>query len=120
LEKQCLECGHSLIGRSDKKFCTDDCRTNYNNRQNSDQTNYMRKVNNILRKNRRILIKHNPNGKCKLNRDKLILAGFNFNYFTNIYTTRSGSTYYYVYDQGYIEIADGFLMLVMREEYLDK
>ena len=56
MERNCLECGRSLIGRSDKKFCSDDCRTNHNNKQNSDQTNYIRRVNNILRKSRRILV----------------------------------------------------------------
>lgn len=54
-EKTCLACDKPLKGRLDKKFCDDYCRNNYNNRLNSDQSNYVRNVNNILRKNRRIL-----------------------------------------------------------------
>ncbi len=120
MERNCLECGRSLIGRSDKKFCSDDCRTNHNNKQNSDQTNYIRRVNNILRKNRRILVKYNPQGKTKISKDKLILEGFNFQYITNIYTTKNGHTYCFVYDQGYMELGENLLMIVERQEYLDK
>jgi len=30
-EKRCPVCGKTIIGRSDKIFCCDDCRTYYNN-----------------------------------------------------------------------------------------
>ena len=29
-EKRCLECGDVIKGRADKKFCDDQCRSNYN------------------------------------------------------------------------------------------
>ena len=54
-KKVCLDCGETIKGRSDKKFCNDICRNSYNNKLNSDTTNYVRNVNNILRKNRRVL-----------------------------------------------------------------
>ena len=54
-DRTCIECGRSFQGRSDKKFCTDACRNHFNNKQNADQMNYIRSVNNTLRKNRRIL-----------------------------------------------------------------
>ena len=117
--KKCLECGRELFGRSDKRFCSDQCRTSYNNRLNSDRTNYMRKVNRILRKNRKILHDLNPHGKTKIHREKLMTRGYNFTFHTNIYTTRSGTAYYFCYDQGYLAIEDNYLMLVVREEYVD-
>ena len=54
-DKLCLECEKSLIGRIDKKFCNDMCRNSYNNNLNKAANEYVRKVNVILRKNRRIL-----------------------------------------------------------------
>jgi len=30
-EHRCIECGEILNGRRDKKFCSDTCRTSYNN-----------------------------------------------------------------------------------------
>ncbi|MBN2521295.1 MAG: hypothetical protein JXB17_12355, partial [Bacteroidales bacterium] len=61
-KKLCTECGEPIHGRSDKKFCCDQCRNIFNNRLNSNLNNYMRNINNVLRKNRRILAELNPNG----------------------------------------------------------
>ena len=36
MEKQCLECGDKIVGRIDKKFCSDGCRNAYNNKVNKD------------------------------------------------------------------------------------
>lgn len=55
--KKCLDCKKAISGRSDKRFCDDSCRNSYNYKQNSDQTNLIRKINHTLRKNRRILKK---------------------------------------------------------------
>ena len=73
MEKKCPECGAPIKGRIDKKFCSDLCRNAYNNKQNSDTTNYMRTVNNILRKNRRLLQEkvEKGNGKANVHKEKL-------------------------------------------------
>jgi hypothetical protein len=118
MEKSCLECGKTLLGRSDKKFCSDYCRNNYYNKQNRDSINYVRNVNNILRKNRRILAALNPNGKSKVHREKLLGKGFNFNYFTNVYRTKTGTTYYFCYDQGYLPLDGEMFALVQKESYV--
>lgn len=117
--RTCLECDTAIKGRADKKFCSDECRTSYNNRQNSSLNNLMRNINHTLRKNRRILADNNPTGKTKMHRSQLERKGFNFNYFTNIYTTKSGNTYYFCYDQGYIFHEADYLTLVIRQEYIE-
>ncbi|MEM9919394.1 MAG: hypothetical protein AAF990_14925 [Bacteroidota bacterium] len=119
MKKQCLECKETFQGRADKKFCSDQCRSAYNNRLNSNANNFMRNVNNILRKNRRILTKLNPHGKSKVHKDKLLELGFNFNYFTNIYQTKAGKTYRFCYEQGYLPLNDGFYALVLRQKYVE-
>lgn len=119
MNKICLECGEKLIGRSDKKFCSDPCRNNYNNKLNSDIINYIRNVNNILRKNRRVLAGLNPNGKAKVRKELLIKLGLNFNYYTSTYITKSGKTYYFCYDHGYLPIEGNFFALVKKQEYID-
>jgi hypothetical protein len=45
---------------------------------------------------------------------RLIQHNFDFNLFTSIYTTRSGSTYYYVYDQGYLELENDYFLLIRK------
>ena len=47
LSRKCPECGDKIIGRVDKKFCSDQCRNTYNNRLNSDASNTVRNINNI-------------------------------------------------------------------------
>ena len=100
MQKTCHECGDKLVGRTDKKFCSDYCRNAYNNRINKDSKNLIRNINNRLRKNWHILEELNPEQKTKTTRTKLIEKGFDFNYYTGIYTTKAGTVYYFVYDQG--------------------
>jgi hypothetical protein len=119
MKNTCRECGEGFIGRSDKVYCSDQCRTAYYNRQNSDATRFVRNVNNILRKNRRILASLNPEGKTKVPKAKLLGSDFRFNYFTNTYTTKSGKTYYFCYEQGYLPIEYDYYALVIRQDYVD-
>lgn len=114
MEKACLDCGEKIVGRTDKKFCSDYCRNSYNNNLNKDSKNLVRNVNNLLRKNYRILEELNPTGKIRITKSKLIAKHFNFDYFTSIYTTKTGNTYYFVYDQGYLPLEGDFYALVKR------
>ena len=118
-KRACLECKDLIQGREDKKFCSDQCRNSYNNRQNKDLNAYVRKVNEILRKNRRILDELNPDGKRKLPKDELIRHGFDFHHFTNAFVTKNEKEYHYCYDQGYLEISPGWYILVHKKEYVD-
>ena len=119
MKKNCQECGEAFMGRADKKFCSDQCRSAYNNRLNSDATNFIRNINNILRKNRRILAELNPDGKAQVHKDRLLEKGFKFSYFTNEYITKSGNNYRFCYDQGYLARENNYFTLVVRQEYVE-
>lgn len=112
MSRTCLSCGEPLFGRSDKKFCNDSCRNNYHHQQNHEQTNLMRNINNALRRNRAALKQLNPDGKTKVRKSQLEKLGFNFKYFTSIYTTRDNRVYYFVYDQGYLPLENDYFALV--------
>lgn len=117
-ERTCLDCGDPLKGRSDKKFCSDQCKNNFNNRLNKDETNFIRNVQNMLRKNRRILAELNPDGQAIVHRDQLQAKGYNFTFHTNTYVSNSGETYYFCYEQGFLPIEDNYFKLVLTEEYI--
>ena len=117
VEKNCQECGKFIIGRIDKRFCSDQCRTTFNNRLNKDVTRYIRNTNHTLRKNRRILIELNPGGKLRIRRDKLLEKGFDFSLFTSMYCAKDGAQYFYCYDQGYLPITKDTLLLVVKKEF---
>lgn len=116
MDNFCLECGTRLIGRVDKKYCNDQCRNNYHNKEYREDAVIVRSVNSILRKNRNILKELNPTGKGKTKKQDLIQRGFNFKYFTNIYITKDKRTYYFVYEHGYIDIGNDFFALVINTD----
>ena len=76
----------------------------------------MRKINRVLKKNHSILETLNPEEKTTNYKSTLVKQGFNFEYYTNIYTTKTGRIYYFVYDQGYSELENNKYMLVKKEE----
>jgi hypothetical protein len=100
--KLCLQCSRKLVGRSDKKFCNDHCRNEFNNNLNSDENNLMRRVNHALRKNRRILIEFQSLNKTRVPQQELLAAGFDFNYCTSSRAASSGKTIFLNYEMGYL------------------
>lgn len=114
-ERKCLECGDRIIGRADKKFCSDACRNAHNNSLNRDSKNLVRNINNRLRKNYRILETLNTREKTRTTKDRLLSMGFDFNYFTQVYTTKAGAVYYYLYDQGYLPLDNDYYLLVKKD-----
>lgn len=116
-KKLCLACSKPIKGRTDKKFCDDYCRNNYNNQLKSGTINLVRNINNALGKNRRIL--ENFFGKedmIKTTKDKLLEKGFQFKYITNTYTNNKGKVYFFCYDIGYLPLENDWYLLVKRKE----
>jgi hypothetical protein len=116
MERLCLDCQAILNGRADKKFCDDQCRTNYNNRIRAEDNSYLNEVNRILKKNRDILRQQNPDGKVKIKKAILVRKGFDFNYHTHTYATQKGTTYVFCYEYGYLTLENEEILLVKREE----
>lgn len=77
----------------------------------------MRQVNAILRRNHYILRQSSPEGKSTLRRQVLDAAGFDFHYFTHVYRTRSGNTYYFCYDYGYMYLEGERVLVVSRHPF---
>ena len=116
--KYCLSCGEPIKGRSDKKFCNDYCRNNYNNQLKSATHSQVRIINNVLAKNRRILQTLLPDDKetVKTNREQLLLKSFSFMYITHTYTTKTGKTYFFCYDYGYLPLDNDWFLIVKKKE----
>src|SRR5438094_10357753 len=106
-----LSCAKPVKGRSDKKFCDDYCRNNYNNRLKSDEGPLVRNINNILRRNRRILEALIKPGEetAKSTKSRLLEKGFSFRYFTHTYTNQKGTVYHFCYEYGYLQLENDWL-----------
>jgi hypothetical protein len=116
MKNQCIECKLAFTGRSDKKFCSDYCRNSFNNRRNSISSNYIRRINYALNKNRRILASYYSKGKSIIARNKLILEGYNFNLFTSCRKTASGKITYFCYDFGFEAVKSNFLIILSLQK----
>ncbi len=117
MEKNCLECGERIFGRSDKRYCSDICRNAYHNKMYSDRNKIMRNVNNALRRNRQILENlitdmHVP----VVNKLVLEELGFKFEYITHAGKHKKGKQYQFCYDLGYVVMEDERVLIVNKAE----
>ena len=117
---KCLECGKSISGRIDKKFCNDQCRHEFNNKKKRIHEAAILNINQQLRKNRTIIKSLNPVGKTTVRRELLKNMGFSFDFFTHNYRTDKGMMYYFVYEYGYSLIENEKIVLVTYQEYMNK
>lgn len=94
------------MGRSDKKYCSDQCRASQHNAVRNPTEEIIADVNKILRKNRTILKKLCPAGKAVVPRQALSALNFHFLCFTSIFITRDKRVYYICYDFALTPLAD--------------
>ncbi|MDO5509897.1 MAG: hypothetical protein Q4F57_04315 [Weeksellaceae bacterium] len=117
MRSNCLFCDRPLKGRIDKKYCDESCRNSFNNRRNSIDQSIVRKINNILKQNRRIL--EELLGKLdykKIKKDQLQKKGFDFTYLTHTYETKKNDLYHFVYEYGYLILEDDWILIVSRKK----
>lgn len=81
---KCAECGADLHGRSDKKFCDDQCRSTFNNKTYAQDLQSVRQVNSILLSNRRILKELSEDCGAAVGWSLLMSKGFNPVYCTGV------------------------------------
>jgi hypothetical protein len=111
---RCKNCNKALSGRPDKEYCSDTCKNEYNNTLKYDENKEIGTINNILKQNRRILLRLLDGKQTKSVSEKQLLEmGFVFHYFTHIYITEDGNKEYkYCYNYGYSQIKKGWYNVV--------
>lgn len=97
----CQECRQPIVGRIDKKYCSDQCRFLHHNRRKRRQEVTIGNVNRVLRRNRSVLRQLNPVGKTTVRQEVLTQMGFDFRFYTHVYRTQKGLLYYFCYELGY-------------------
>ena len=113
----CLECAKPLKGRIDKKFCDDYCRNAYNNKSKAEESTYVRKINQVLRRNRRILEELLGNeGMSKQSKSTFINKGFQFHFHTHQYVNKKGNVYYFCYEYGFLTLEGDQYLIVKKKE----
>lgn len=116
MAKKCPTCFETVIGRTDKIFCSDQCRNAFNNSKKRLSEKNIIQINKILRKNRKILSQLNPEGKTSVRKLVLEKFDFNFQYHTHLFTSANGNTYFFCYEYGYLIIENGKKVLIVNEQ----
>jgi predicted nucleic acid-binding Zn ribbon protein len=122
--KTCEECGKTIHGRLDKRFCDANCRNAFNNKLKRSDEQYILATNRILRKNRRILKTLSPLGKSTVRKEVIEAMGYNFNTFSSMHRSPKGLIYYLCYDFGFSPIIDSRgiqkAIIINRQDYMNK
>ncbi len=113
--KSCPVCGFPIYGKAGKKFCSDACRTRYNNQIKKQELTAVAGINNILLKNRRILEEAILRDQRELSRSTLAELGFDFRFHTGTGSTEKGPITYFCYEFGYVELAGGRIKLFKNQ-----
>ena len=113
-KKVCLHCNKTIVGRTDKKYCSDNCSATHHYNKIVEANKFRKSVHEILGRNRDILARLNPEGKCTMPRSILESKNFNFNYFTNIYRTKGGNVYWFCYDYGFRKLPKNNLCILVK------
>lgn len=112
IQTACLDCGGKLVGRRDKKFCCDQCRSSYFNKMHAEHNHYMRKINNVLRKNRRILQDFFHRGMTRVGSGLLQHKGFSFDHFTQEVHLNGNIKHKCCYEYGYYKTEDDKIIIL--------
>lgn len=118
--RQCLTCSKAITGRADKKFCSDYCRATYRNAKQKQLPAYVHFVHQKLLHNREVLVELCPEGKAKVEKEKLVQRGFHAGYLTNVYQTKKGTCYSFCFDYGYCSLPHGKVLIVKLQPYVQE
>jgi hypothetical protein len=116
LKNNCLECSQPLIGRSGKKYCSEMCKNAHNNKNRVVENDYIKTVNTILQRNRRILMDYSSvSRQSKVPTIALQADGFDFRFYTHCKANKSGKVVVYCYEFGYLR-SDNELVQVIPDK----
>lgn len=116
LKKKCLICKKEFTGRTDKVFCSLPCKNEYNVKLRRVTAKATKRIDNILHRNRSILLElmGKRTTQAKIDRMRLDKKKFNFSYMTGYSINKEGKTYHHIYDFSYMVFSSQTILVVRR------
>ncbi|SFA41048.1 hypothetical protein SAMN04488511_102228 [Pedobacter suwonensis] len=117
-------CENTYEGRSDKVFCSDQCRNHARRDQlKTEKWNapaFYLKITEIVKTNHKILkLQYDEKGENKVISNFLLRdCGFNFEFHTRILHTSKG-IYRFCFDYGWLELENGKILIVKNEKMVE-
>ncbi len=119
-KRYCYVCDDEMHGRKDQRFCSDYCRARYHNNLHKGGTAFMRSIQNVLRKNRNILMSFASQAQARVLKKTILDQGFRLDYHTHQWRTNEGKTYFFCYDYGFADLGNGNVELIKMEIPMDQ
>ena len=110
-----------IVGRSDKMYCSDQCRFQENNKKKQASEWPILALNKALRKNRTILRTLCPAGRSVVRKEVLDALGYDVNVFSSIFVNSKKQIYYLCHDYGFTPILEKGVekaVIITRQAYM--
>ena len=106
--KNCEKPINLSIGRSDRLFCNESCKNQFHNKQTYLEEQEIKRIQLILKKNRRILKKmFSRKDRDEIPKEKLLKEGFEFDYHTHFVISKiKRNQFILCFDYGYRAVED--------------
>ena len=115
MKKVCEFCGNIMMGRTDKRFCSTECKNAFNNTLRKNTKSVTHEIDSYLHRNREILQLLMGNAmKDTIDRLVLVRAGFRFDYLTGIYFNKENKMYRIVYDYAWMDFSDQKVLIIRK------
>ncbi len=111
--KTCKICNNEIVGRADKMFCSIRCKNYYHTNLRRVTQIAVHDIDNILHRNRSILLEILGKRKTQIKLKRIILEKkkFQFKYHTHTLVNKQGKTFNYVYDFAWMEFSDDEVLI---------
>lgn len=116
MKKKCRICKNEFTGRTDKIYCSVTCKNDYNVRLRRATLKASKKIDDILHRNRSILLELMGKAKVQVTVNRIVLdkKKFNFSYMTGYSINKHGKTYHHIYDFSYMTFSDQTVLIVRK------
>ena len=114
---KCKICKKNIIGRSDKVFCSIQCKNYYHVKLRKVTKKTAYPLDNILHRNRSILLEIMGKNivRKKVKRVELVKKKFQFKYLTHFHINNKNKMYHHIYDFAWMEFSDDEILIVRRK-----
>lgn len=112
----CQSCSKEFEGRSNKKFCSNECKNKHHNAAHREKQEVITDINKILHRNWTTL--HHLYGiyrSAPISMNIVEAYGFNKKYFTHVQNSPIGEKYTMAYDVGFKNHIDNQIQIVVTD-----
>jgi predicted nucleic acid-binding Zn ribbon protein len=119
-KKKCLYCGDTLLGRVDKKFCSDDCRARAGAEKRKKNLDLFKQTHKKLQKNRSIILMLKEAGWVTIPLLSLQSIGFEDKLVTQIIYMEKNNSLRFIYDTAFLHNEENITLVEDPQPLMEK